>query len=83
MAAQGDLNGSIAVYEEVSGAIAEVGAMANLIEVILDYVPILISAGRADEAENALAKAKGIVEELSLGHFRKRIAEAQGQLKGR
>jgi len=83
MAARGDLNGSIAVYEEVSGAIAEVGAMANLIEVILDYVPILISAGRADEAENALAKARGIVEELSLGHFRKRIAEAQGLLKRR
>jgi len=83
MAARGDLNGSLIVFEEVSRAIEEVGAMANLIEVILDYIPILILAGRAEEAEKVLSKARAIVEERSLEHFKKRIAEAQGQLMKR
>ena len=81
MAARGDLYGALVVFEEVSKAIEDVGSMANLIEVILDYVPIMISAGRADAAEKALAKARAIVEERSLDHFKKRIAETQGLLK--
>ncbi len=81
MGARGDINGALTVYEEVVPAIEDVGAQANVVEVILDYIPLLVMGGKTKEAQEALAQAKTIVEERSLGHFRKRIADAEGHFK--
>jgi tetratricopeptide (TPR) repeat protein len=81
LGARGDLVGALAIYEEIVPAIEDVGAQANVVEVLLDYIPLQLMSGKTKEAHVALAKAKAIVEERSLGHFKKRIAEVDGKFE--
>ena len=79
--ARGDTKDAFGIFEEILPALEEVGAQANIVEIILDYLPILIGAGKTKETHEFLTKAKAIVEQRSLGHFKKKIAEMEAQLK--
>jgi tetratricopeptide (TPR) repeat protein len=78
MGARGDIDTALIVYEEIVPAIEDVGAQANVVEIILDYLPLLIRAGKNKQAREALVKAKAIVDQRALGHFKKSITAAEG-----
>jgi|GEM_PF-4481963 len=78
--ARGDTKGALTIYEEILPAIEDVGAQANVVEVILDYLPVQVVAGKTKEAQEALTKAKAIVDQRSLGHFKKKITEMEGHI---
>jgi tetratricopeptide (TPR) repeat protein len=81
MGARGDIDAALTVYDEIVPAIEDVGAQANVVEVVLDYIPLLIVARKKEQAHSSLEKAKAIVEQRTLGHFKKRISEVEELIK--